>query len=172
MEIEKSGWKCWVALPNRIFVSSPVVYLQNDGTNGIFVLCSVLCFYQVRGPILLRMVWCGEFFFLKRNVNYVLIKPCPFLTPSQAPATKEQEQQKAWAHLNFCVCLRAPDALESQTVQHRDISPSHLDRKAWESADSRILPRVLTTSLAILKKLVCLTLTFYVKYLEHFWYLK
>lgn len=47
MEIEKSGWKCWVALPNRIFVSSPVVYLQNDGTNGIFVLCSVLYFYQV-----------------------------------------------------------------------------------------------------------------------------
>lgn len=65
--------------------NSSTVPLQNNNIPMVYLCCAVSYTFtrSVKGTILLRMVWCGEFFFfLKRNVNYVLIKPCPFLAPS------------------------------------------------------------------------------------------
>lgn len=161
METEKSGWKCWVALANRIFVSFPVVYLQSDGTHGIFVLCSVLYSYQVSERY--HPVKNFYFFFLKRNVNYVQIKPCPFLAPGPTTSYKGVGTAKGLSTREL-LCLPestwCPWVTNCPAQRHLTLLPG---QEGLESTDSRILSRVLTTSLAIFKNLICLTLTFYGK---------
>lgn len=74
-------------------------------------------------------------FFQNRNVNYVQIKPCPFLAPSPATSYKGAGTAKGPELTFISVCQRLPDALVLLIVRQIEISPSYLDRKDWENAE-------------------------------------
>lgn len=85
------------------------------------------------------------------------LSPALFWLTAQPPTTKEQEQQKDLSTPEH-LCL--PERLVLLIVQQDKSLGLTWTGSTGRTLTSRILPRVLTISLAIFKNLKCLNLTF------------
>jgi len=85
------------------------------------------------------------------------LSPAFFWLPAQPPATKEQEQQKDLSTPEHLCLPEHRVLLIVQQDKSHHLTWTGSTRRALAS---RILPRVLNISLAILKNLKCLSLTF------------